>query len=115
MATSDPLRGDVWDVNLDPTQGREQKGRRPALVVSADAFNRGAADLVIVVPITSQAKQIPIHVKIDAPEGGLKTTSFAKPEDMRSVSKTRLGKRWGSVSTGTMAQVEDMLRVLMAL
>lgn len=115
MATSEPLRGDVWDVNLDPTQGREQAGRRPALVVSADAFNRGAADLVIVVPITSAEKHIPIHVKIDAPEGGLRTTSFAKPEDVRSISKARLGKRRGNVSAGTMARVEDMLRVLMGL
>ena len=38
-----PCRGDIWLVNLDPTQGREQAGRRPALVVSVDLFKIGRA------------------------------------------------------------------------
>ena len=69
---SEPLRGEIWLVDLDPTRGREQAGKRPALVVSANAFNKGPADLVVVLPITSKAKGIPLHVRVDPPEGGVK-------------------------------------------
>ena len=48
-----PLRGEVWLVDLDPTRGREQAGKRPALVISTNEFNGSPADLVVIVPITS--------------------------------------------------------------
>lgn len=115
MQNLEPLRGEVWQVNLNPTQGREQQGIRPALVVSANPFNKGAAELVVVVPLTSKAKGIPLHVRIEKPEGGVTTTSYAKPEDVRSISKDRLVKRWGAVSATTMAKVEDSLRILLEL
>ena len=110
-----PKRGDVWLVNLDPTQGREQAGRRPALVVSTDLFNASPAELVIVLPITSKDKGIRSHVRIESPEGGLKAVSFAKCEDVRSVSVSRLKKRWGQVSRDTFESVEDRLRILLEL
>ena len=115
MASSAPVRGEVWFVNLNPTKGREQKGRRPALVVSTNTFNRGPADLVVVLPITSKRKGIPLHVRIDKPEGGVKAISYAMTEAVRSISKERLGKRWGSVSRATMVEVEDRLRILLEL
>jgi len=106
-------RGDVWLIHLDPTKGREQKGTRPGLIVSVDEMNHGPADLVVVLPITSKEKGIPFHVEVSPPEGGLKERSFIKCEDIRSVSKERLGSRWGSVSRGTMRAVEDRLRLLL--
>lgn len=112
---SDPLRGEIWNVNLDPTRGREQKGIRPALVVSHNTFNRSSAELVVVVPLTTTFRGIPLHIRIEPPDGGVKTTSFAKIEDVRSVSKERLAKRWGTVSPATMAAVEDRLRIILDL
>lgn len=112
MGDSIPLRGEIWEVDLNPTQGREQAGQRPALVVSADQFNRSRAELVIVLPITSQDKGIPFHVRIDKREGGVMKTSFVKPEDVRSISKDRLIARWGKVSPATLHEVEDRLRLL---
>ena len=110
-----PKRGEIWLVNPDPTQGREQAGKRPALVVSADLLNSSPAELVIVLPITSKDKGIRSHVRIEPPEGGLKAVSFAKCEDVRSVSVSRLMKCWGQVSRTTMTDVEDRLRILMEL
>ena len=115
MSSVQPARGEVWFLNLDPTQGREQAGSRPALVISVDKFNAGPAELVVVLPITTKAKGIPFHVQIDPPEGGLKQRSFIKCEDIRSVSTSRLDKRWGRVSPKTMASVEDRLQILMGL
>ena len=112
---ADPLRGEVWNVDLNPTRGREQRGSRPALVVSTDRFNRGPAELVVVVPITGTERGIPLHVRIDPPEGGLKKRSFVKCEDVRSVSRERLTRRWGVVSRATLSAVEDRLRILLEL
>ncbi|OYV95604.1 MAG: growth inhibitor PemK, partial [Planctomycetia bacterium 21-64-5] len=54
MTTSQPVRGEVWTVNLDPVRGHEQAGTRPALIVSVNRFNHGPAGLVVVLPITSR-------------------------------------------------------------
>lgn len=113
--SSSASRGDVWMVSLDPTKGREQAGMRPALIISVDLFNDSAAELVVAVPITSKAKGIPLHVEVEPPEGGLTLKSFAKCEDIRSISTSRLIRRMGSVSPGIMTFVEDRLRILLGL
>ena len=110
-----PNRGEIWFLDLSPTQGREQSGSRPALVISDDRFNHGPAELVVVVPITSKFKGIPSHVPLLPPEGGVTQPSFIKCEDIRSVSRWRLAKRWGTVAPHTMTAVEDRLRMLLNL
>ena len=111
----EPSRGDVWLVDLEPIRGHEQGGRRPALVISVDLFNHGPADLVVVLPITSRAKEIPFHVAVSPGEGGLKERSYIKCEDVRSIAKERLAQQWGAVSDSTLNDVEDRLRILMGL
>ena len=108
-------RGEVWQVNLNPTQGHEQSGIRPALIVSEDTFNNGPADRVIVVPITSVGKGIPFHVEIKPPEGGLTMRSFIKCEEIRCVSKQRLSQRLGEVSKRTIENVEDRIKIVLDL
>jgi mRNA interferase MazF len=115
MSAVQPSRGEVWFLDLNPTQGREQAGTRPALVVSVDRFNHGPAELAIVIPITSRDKGIPLHIPLMPPEGGVKRECFIKCEDVRSVSTERFSRRWGRVSPATMRAVEDHLRILMGL
>ncbi len=110
-----PSRGDIWLADLNPTRGREQKGRRPVLIISEDIFNRGPAELVIILPVTSTHRGIPSHVPIKPPEGGLKTGSFVLCEAVRSISKNRLLYRLGTVNVSTLAEIEDRLRILMGL
>jgi len=110
-----PARGEIWLADLDPTRGREQAGRRPVLVVSEDLLNQGPAELVIVLPLTSTLRGIPSHVVIAPPEGGLNAESAVLCEAVRSVSRSRLAKRWGAVSSQTMEHVEDVLRILLRL
>jgi mRNA interferase MazF len=108
-------RGEIWMIDLDPTRGHEQAGKRPALIVSDDVFNSGAAGLVIVLPLTTKPKGIRSHVAVQPPEGGLRQPSFIKCEDVRSVAVERLGKRLGAVSTAIMEAVALRLRILMDL
>lgn len=110
-----PSRGEIWLVDLNPTRGHEQAGKRPGLVVSVDLFNHGPAGLVVLVPLTTRAKGIPLHVEVHPPEGGLKKKSFIKCEDVHSVAKERLFQRLGAVSSETLAEVEDRLRILLSL
>jgi len=102
-------------MDLNPTRGHEQAGRRPVLVVSEDLFNRGPAGLVIVLPMTSTVRNVPSHVPIDPPEGGLKRRTAILCEGVRSVSVERLITRWGPVTRQTMAAIEDRLRILLRL
>ncbi|HEX6984706.1 MAG TPA: type II toxin-antitoxin system PemK/MazF family toxin, partial [Planctomycetaceae bacterium] len=111
---ADPKRGEAWLVDLDPTKGREQAGKRPALVVSADGFNGSPAGLVIVLPITSKDKRIRSHVPVDPPEGGLRQRSFKVRRRPLGLAGATAG-RWGSVTPATMAEIEDRLRILLDL
>lgn len=115
MRSNGPRRGEVWLVDLNPTRGHEQAGVRPALVLSANLFNQGPAGLVVVLPITSTERQVPLHVAIDPPEGGVRQRSFVKCEDIRSIAVERMRERWGSVSPGSMNVVEDRLRILLEI
>ena len=115
MANEKPVRGEVWNVNLDPVRGHEQGGGRPAVIVSVDQFNQGPSGLVIVVPITSKDKNIRSQVAIGAGEGGLKTRSFAMCEAVRSISLERMSRRRGVVSSETMEKVAYCLQVLLGI
>jgi len=110
-----PVRGEVWSANLDPTFGHEQAGRRPVLVVSVDPFNTGLSGLVVVLPITSRLRNIPLHVEVHPPEGGLNVPSAILCDAVRSIDRRRLVARWGAVSPATMDTVEDRLRTLLGL
>jgi mRNA interferase MazF len=110
-----PLRGEVWLVNLAPTRGREQAGTRPAVVVSDDILNAGPAEIVIVLPVTTTCRDIPLHVKVLPAKGGLRAVSFIMCDQIRTISKDRLTKRLGAVGGQTLAQIEDRLRVLLDL
>ena len=112
---SAPARGEVWLADLDPTQGHEQAGCRPVLIVSEDIFNRGPAKLVIALPMTTVLKNIPSHVRVLPPEGGLQRPTAILCEAVRSISTSRLLRRWGTVNASTLSEVEDALRVLMKL
>ena len=110
-----PVRGEVWLVNLDPVVGHEQGRTRPAVIVSTDLFNQGPAGLVFLLPITSTERGIPFHIEVNPPEGGVRERSFVLCDQLRAASKERLIRPWGVLSPRTMAQVEDTLRILLDL
>jgi mRNA interferase MazF len=81
MSAYVPRQGDIIAITFDPQAGHEQKGRRPALVVSKDLFNRSTG-LAIVCPITNTDRDFPFHVQI--PEAS-KLTGFVMVEQVKSV------------------------------
>ena len=110
-----PRRGEVWLVDFGDPVGREQSGRRPAVVVSADALNESRAGVVIVVPCTTSRRGLPSHVEIDPARSGLDEVSYAKCEDVRSVSDERLVARLGAVSVDVAFEMARALSFLLDL
>ncbi len=55
-----PEQGDIVFLDFDPTKGHEQKGFRPAIVISNEVFNKNTK-MVILCPITSNEKEFPTH------------------------------------------------------
>lgn len=110
-----PSRRDVYMVDLDPAIGHEQAGQRPALIVSDDPLNRSPSRLVIVAPITGTDRGVPAHVPVAAPEGGLTKASVIMVDQIRAVSRRRLGRRLGAITPETMSEVENRLRLVLGL
>jgi mRNA interferase MazF len=96
-------------------RGHEQGRIRPALILSNDVLNHGPAELVTVVPITTRARPLRSYLAIAPPEGGLKQESFIICDQVRTISKERLGKRYGAVSAATMLEVERRVKFLLDL
>jgi mRNA interferase MazF len=76
-----PEKGDFIIATFDPQSGHEQKGRRPALVISNSLFNK-ATGLTIVCPVTNTNRQIPFHIKVS---GQPSLTGFIMVEQVKSI------------------------------
>jgi mRNA-degrading endonuclease toxin of MazEF toxin-antitoxin module len=84
-------RGEIWLVELDPTQGHEQRGRRPVLIVSPEAFNR-VTKVPVVLPITSGgnfARTAGFAVTLDGT--GTKTTGIIRCDQPRALDLSARG------------------------
>jgi mRNA interferase MazF len=108
-----PRRGEVWLVDFGDPVGREQSGRRPAVVVSADPLNESRAGIVVVVPTTTTLRGLPSHVEIEPGSSGLDEVSYAKCEDVKSISEPRLIARLGSVNEAVTFDIGRALRFLL--
>jgi mRNA interferase MazF len=102
-------------VDFGTPVGHEQGYRRPAVVVSDDRLNRSRAELAIVVPLTAKRRGLPSHVEIEPGDSGLAETSYAKGEDVKSVSRQRLVRRLGTVPADRLGRVEQILLRLLGL
>lgn len=110
-------RGDIFDARLNPTEGSEQAGTRPVLVVSRDAINRNSS-VIVVVPLTNAAnvkRVYPNNVRIVKGEGGLTDDSICLGGQIRAISKSRLLRQRGSLTSATMVQVDRALRITLDL
>ncbi len=115
MSSAAPRRGEIWLTDFGTPIGHEQGYRRPAVVVSADRLNASRAGLVIVVPMTTTRRELPTHVEIEAGPSGLEETSYAKAEDIKSVSVDRLVHRIGRAPEADIARLKRAVGLLLEL
>jgi mRNA interferase MazF len=117
-------RGQIYFVNLDPTRGREQAGRRPVLVVSADAINRQPLVVTVVVGTKSSnvPRDYPTNVRVTARETGLPYDTLFLCFQVRSLDATRfLDPRThqpalaGTMPPHRMGEIDEALRLALGL
>ena len=101
-----PQKGDFVTVTLDPQSGHEQRGRRPALVVSNILFNKHTG-LAIVCPVTSTDRHFPFHVAVvNSPS----VTGFIMVEQVKSIDfRARQAKLIGRASQSVLEEVLSVL------
>jgi mRNA interferase MazF len=108
-----PKRGEIYFVNLDPTQGREQAGRRPVLVLSIDAINQ--LPLVITVIVGTKGENMPrdypTNVRVASGNSGLPMETVFMGFQVRSLDASRFPKQSaGQLSNDLMRQVEKTVK-----
>lgn len=106
MSAYIPKKGDFVAVTFDPQSGHEQRGRRPALVVSNNLFNRHTG-LAIVCPLTNTDRRFPFHVAV---EDEANITGFVMVEQVKSIDfAVRKAKRIGKASEKLLEEVLSIL------
>ena len=106
MAAYIPRQGDIVALTFDPQFGHEQKGRRPALVISKRLFNRGIG-MAIVCPITNTFRNLPFHVAI--PEES-ELTGYVMVEQVKSVDFRSRGAKLIEKKSGVL--LAEVLSIL---
>lgn len=106
-------QAEIWYADLNPVKGREQAGHRPVVIISGDLLNR-YLDIVIVCPITSKIKNYKGNlVLVPSKTNGLVSQSEILVFHVRSVSKDRLVKKIGAISTEELKQLINGLNEIL--
>jgi mRNA interferase MazF len=101
-----PKKGDLVALTFDPQAGHEQRGRRPALVVSNDLFNRRTG-LCFACPVTNTSRDYPFHVPVPEETG---VTGFVMVEQVKSIDyRARKASR---IATASPALIDEVLSLL---
>ncbi len=113
-------RGEINLVNFDPAKSGEANKRRPAVIVSNDGANvaaeRTGQGVITVVPLTSNISRVyPFQVLLPSSVTGLQHDSKAQAEQVRSISVERLGPTIGETPQDLMAEIDEALRLHLAL
>lgn len=119
-----PLRGEIWEIDLNPGKGREQKGRRPCLVVSTNSLNRSEFGPIIICPITTRERPsfrwrpgvLPDDLRVEAESWDAKP-HWVETDQIVTVDTTERAIRHLAtiVNPGRIVEVEESLRMLLAL
>ncbi len=108
-----PSRGEVWEINFDPSIGAEIKKKRPAVVISADAI--GKLPLRIVVPITewkSKYAEYPWQIRIDNNvSNGLSKVSAADAFQTKSIDEKRFVRKIGSLPKSQLDEIAAAIAI----
>ena len=111
------LRGEIWWADLPPPRSAAPAKTRPVLIIQDDAFNRSRLATVVVVALTSQVKWegVPGAIRLSRADTGLPKPSLANATQLLTLDRSWLRDRVGALSTERMGEVEDGLRLVLAL
>lgn len=102
-------QGDIIMMNFNPTKGHEQRGYRPALVISNDEFNEVCGGMIKVIAITSNDKEFPLHIKLPQDSAVHGKVLLDHERTIDSQSRDRECKKVGTVSDDFLNKVLNLL------
>lgn len=107
-------QGEIWYADLNPVKGSEQHGYRPVVIISGNVLNT-YLQIVIACPLTSKIKNYKGNIVLSPDQdNGLNDTSEVMVFHVRSISKTRLVKKIGRITSGQLSDIleglQDILR-----
>lgn len=102
-------RGDVWEVDLEPVEGREIGKKRPCVIVSNNIANRYSS-VVVIVAVTSQPPKKPYPFMVKVPKtAGMPKESWVNCVYVRTVDKSRLRRFITNLDSDTMSKINVAL------
>jgi len=106
-------QGEIWNVDLNPTKGSEQRGIRPVVIISGNLVNESLS-VIIACPLTSKVKKIRGNVLLSPNKtSGLKKESEVLIFHVRSISKARFKKRMGKIKEDQLETIKQNLNKLL--
>lgn len=111
MTEANINRGDIWWINLDPTQGSEIKKTRPCVVLTHDTLNR-LRRTVVIVPLSTAAKT---HPPITLPVTCQGNSAVAVVDQIRAVAKHRLKSKIDTLTPGELDEICQAVSTILEL
>lgn len=110
-------RGSIYWVNFSPGKGSEPLGARPGLVIQNDALNDSHINTIVMLAITSTLKfgELPGNVTLKKGEANMPKRSIVNVTQVKSVDKSSIREKIGSLSKGKMEEVEAGLKLILDL
>jgi mRNA interferase MazF len=109
------LHGEIYDADFGDPIGHEAGFHRPCLIISTDLLHNGPGRLVVVIPITRTDYGLRSHVELEPSSAGLDVVSYARCDQIRSISVDRLEVHRSAVTHSEMLEVEMALRFILDL
>lgn len=108
-------QGEVYWLHFGPVEGSSPAGRRPAVIVQHDRFNRSAISTTVVAAVTSNLRlaAMPGNVRLRRGEAGLSRASVINVSQIRTIDRVRLAERVGVLGPGKMREVLKGLALLL--
>jgi len=109
-------RGDIFYVDLNPSKGSEQAGKRPVLIIQNDVGNE-RSPTVIIAPFTTKkfSKEYPTNVYVKKGTAGLKNDSVLLLSQIRTIDKQRLEQKTGTLPREVMNDVDGAIKISLGL
>jgi Growth inhibitor len=110
--------GDIFIVDWSPGRGSEQMGERPSVIVQNNAFNSNPKyPNTIVVTVSKHGRSVPTHIELlKSAENGLsEPISYAKCEQLYTISKSRLGRKIGKITPEQRTEISRGLKRVLSL
>ena len=106
-------QGEIWYTNLNPTEGSEQAGFRPVVIISGNLLNK-YANVVVCCPLTTKLKNYHGNLILSpTPQNGLTETSEVLTLHVRSLSKSRLKQHIGTLSKSEITKIQKCLNEIL--